>query len=140
MADTLQHDPETWEPIFERDHEDQSLCLCDTRATSSSAPCRPHHRGLDRHRPRGAIATLLKHIAAALGPRGIRVNAVTPGVIDADMSSFAKTEDGRVAVMGMQALKRIGQPADVASVAFLVSGERAGLRGDTIHVDGGSKL
>ena len=71
---------------------------------------------------KGAVDTLVKHFASALGPRGIRVNAVAPGVIDTDMSNFAKTEEGRVFVLGMQALKRIGQPADVASVvAFLAS-------------------
>jgi len=90
---------------------------------------------------KGAIATLVKHFASALGPRGIRVNAVAPGVIDTDMSNFAKTEDGRVAIRGMQALKRIGQPADVGPVvAFLASDEARWITGDTIHVDGGSKL
>ena len=90
---------------------------------------------------KGAVDTLVKHFASALGPRGIRVNAVAPGVIDTDMSNFAKTEDGRVAILGMQALKRIGQPADVASVvAFLASDEARWITGDTIHVDGGSKL
>jgi NAD(P)-dependent dehydrogenase (short-subunit alcohol dehydrogenase family) len=43
---------------------------------------------------KGAIDTLVKHFASALGPRGIRVNAVAPGVIDTDMSTFAKTVDG----------------------------------------------
>jgi 3-oxoacyl-[acyl-carrier protein] reductase len=57
------------------------------------------------------------------------------------MSNFAKTEEGRVAILGMQALKRIGQPVDVASVvAFLASDEARWITGDTIHVDGGSKL
>jgi 3-oxoacyl-[acyl-carrier protein] reductase len=65
---------------------------------------------------KGAINTLVKYFAAALGPRGIRVNAVAPGVIDTDMSNFAKTEEGRSTVMAMQTLKRIGQPNDVASV------------------------
>jgi NAD(P)-dependent dehydrogenase (short-subunit alcohol dehydrogenase family) len=90
---------------------------------------------------KGAVGTLVKHFASALGPRGIRVNAVAPGVIDTDMSNFAKTEEGRVTILGMQALKRIGQPADVASVvAFLASDEARWITGDTIHVDGGSKL
>jgi NAD(P)-dependent dehydrogenase (short-subunit alcohol dehydrogenase family) len=90
---------------------------------------------------KGAIDTLVKYFAAALGPRGIRVNAVAPGVIDTDMSNFTKTEDGRAAVVGMQALKRIGGPGDVASViAFLVSDEARWITGDTIAVDGGSRL
>jgi 3-oxoacyl-[acyl-carrier protein] reductase len=90
---------------------------------------------------KGAIDTLVKYFAATLGPRGIRVNAVAPGVIDTDMSNFTKTEEGRAIVQGMQALKRIGQPADVASViAFLASDEARWITGDTIHVDGGSKL
>ena len=90
---------------------------------------------------KGAINTLVKYFAAALGPRGIRVNAVAPGVIDTDMSNFTKTEDGRTAVKAMQALKRIGKPDDVASVvAFLASDEARWITGDIIAVDGGSKL
>ena len=42
---------------------------------------------------KGAIDTTVKHFAA-LRPSGIRVNAVGPGVVDTDMSSFAKTEAG----------------------------------------------
>jgi 3-oxoacyl-[acyl-carrier protein] reductase len=57
---------------------------------------------------KGAIETLVKNWAAILGPRGIRVNVVAPGVIDTGMSNFTKTEAGRDLVLGMQALKRIG--------------------------------
>src|ERR1700726_2286730 len=90
---------------------------------------------------KGAIDTLVKYFAAALGPRGIRVNAVAPGVIDTDMSNLARTAEGKTFVLGMQALKRIGQPDDVGSVvAFLPSQDAPWITGDTIHVDGGSKL
>src|SRR3984893_16292263 len=65
---------------------------------------------------KGALETLVKNWAALLGPRGIRVNAVAPGVIDTDMSHFTKTEAGREVALGMQALKRLGKPEDVADV------------------------
>lgn len=90
---------------------------------------------------KGAIDTLVKHFAAALGPRGIRVNAVAPGVVATDMSNFAKTEAGRDFTLNMQALKRLAQPDDIAPVvAFLASDDARWITGDTVQVDGGSKL
>jgi len=90
---------------------------------------------------KGAIDTLVKHFASALGARGIRVNAVAPGVVETDMSSFAKTDDGRNFTLGIQALQRVAGPADIASaITFLACDEARWISGDTIRVDGGSKL
>jgi 3-oxoacyl-[acyl-carrier protein] reductase len=90
---------------------------------------------------KGAIETLVKHFASALGPRGIRVNAVAAGVVQTDMSNFTKTEAGREVALGMQALKRVAQPDDIgAVVAFLASDGARWITGDSVHVDGGSKL
>lgn len=90
---------------------------------------------------KGAVDTLVKYFAGALGPRGIRVNAVAPGVIATDMSSFAKSDTGRDFILSIQALKRVGQPDDVADVvAFLASNGARWITGATIPVDGGSKL
>src|ERR1700688_4927133 len=90
---------------------------------------------------KGAIETLVKHFASMLGARGIRVNAVAPGVVETDMSNFTKTEAGRDSALGMQALKRLAQPDDIGGViAFLASEDARWITGDTIRVDGGSKL
>ena len=90
---------------------------------------------------KGAIDTLVKHFAAQLGPRGVRVNAVAPGVVDTDMSSFVKTEAGQTSAVNMQALRRIARPEDIGPViAFLASDEARWITGDTVRVDGGSKL
>ena len=90
---------------------------------------------------KGAIDTLVKHFASALGARGIRVNAVAPGVVETDMLNFTKADAGRDTALGMQALKRIAQPDDIGGViAFLASEDARWITGDTIRVDGGSKL
>jgi 3-oxoacyl-[acyl-carrier protein] reductase len=90
---------------------------------------------------KGALETLVKHWAALLGPRGIRVNAIAPGVIETDMSNFTKTETGRNLALNMQSLKRIGKPEDVADViAFMASDGARWITGASIPVDGGSKL
>jgi len=90
---------------------------------------------------KGAVDTLVKHFAALLGPRGIRVNAVAPGVVATEMSSFVKSEAGRDYTLGIQALQRIAQPDDIAgAVAFLASDAARWVNGDTLRVDGGSKL
>jgi hypothetical protein len=79
--------------------------------------------------------------ASALGNCGIRVNAVAPGVVETEMSNFARTDAGRDFTLGIQALKRIAQPDDIgAAVVFLASDEARWITGDTLRVDGGSKL
>jgi 3-oxoacyl-[acyl-carrier protein] reductase len=90
---------------------------------------------------KGALEILVKNWAAILGPSGIRVNAVAPGIIDTDMSNFTKTEAGREIALGMQALKRLGKPEDVADVvAFVASDAARWITGASLPVDGGSKL
>jgi 3-oxoacyl-[acyl-carrier protein] reductase len=90
---------------------------------------------------KGAIDTLVKHFAASLGERGIRVNAVAPGVVDTDMSNFTKTEEGRGRALSMQALKRLATPEDIAgAMVFLASDDARWITGETMRVDGGSKL
>ncbi|BBU30478.1 short-chain dehydrogenase [Burkholderia sp. THE68] len=90
---------------------------------------------------KGAIDTLVRHFASTLGERGIRVNAIAPGVVETDMSNFAKTGAGRDFTLGIQALKRVAQPDDIAGAAvFLASDLARWVTGDTLRVDGGSKL
>jgi NAD(P)-dependent dehydrogenase (short-subunit alcohol dehydrogenase family) len=90
---------------------------------------------------KGAIDTLVKHFAAALGERGIRVNAVAPGVVPTEMSHFAKTDAGLAYTLGMQALKRLSTPEEIAAaIVFLASDQSQWITGEILRVDGGSKL
>jgi NAD(P)-dependent dehydrogenase (short-subunit alcohol dehydrogenase family) len=90
---------------------------------------------------KGAISTLVKHFAVALGAKGIRVNGVAPGVIDTDMSTFTHTKEGREMALSVQTLKRIGKPDDVGCViAFLASDDARWVTGDILEVGGGSRL
>ena len=91
---------------------------------------------------KGAIDTLTRYLAAELGERGIRVNAIAPGAIETDMAAgFIGTEEGKSQVSAMQALKRIGQTEDIARVAGFLAGPDSGwVTGQVIDASGGSRL
>jgi NAD(P)-dependent dehydrogenase (short-subunit alcohol dehydrogenase family) len=91
---------------------------------------------------KGAIDTLTRYLAAELGERGIRVNAIAPGAIDTDMAAgFVGTDEGKEQVKSMQALKRIGQVDDIAGVAGFLAGPDSGwVTGQVIDTSGGARL
>jgi 3-oxoacyl-[acyl-carrier protein] reductase len=91
---------------------------------------------------KGAVEVLTRNLAKELGPRGIRVNAIAPGAIDTDMAQvFLGTEEGRDYIKSLQALKRIGQPDDIAdAVLFLASDQSRWVAGRSLEVSGGANL
>jgi len=117
-------------------HEGSSVVLVSSLAARAAVGTIPAYAAT-----KGAIDTLVKHLASALGQRGVRVNAVAPGVVATEMSSFIKTDAGREYALGLQTFKRLAEPEDLSDVvAFLASSDARWITGDTIHVDGGSKL
>ncbi|MDX2237424.1 MAG: SDR family oxidoreductase [Hyphomonadaceae bacterium] len=91
---------------------------------------------------KGAVDALTLYLAGELGPRGVTVNAVAPGVIETDMAAgFVSGEDARRNVLAQQTLQRIGQPDDVAAlVAALAGPGGAWTTGQVIDVSGGTRL
>jgi 3-oxoacyl-[acyl-carrier protein] reductase len=86
---------------------------------------------------KGAIITLTHAFSKELGPRGITVNAIAPGVIETEMTTAILAERG-AAVVAATPLARIGQPDDIAGIAlFLCSSEAGWITGRTIIADGG---
>ena len=90
---------------------------------------------------KGFIDVLTLQLAAELGPRGITVNAVAPGVIETRMTTGLLENGGADAVQSMQALAGIGTPDRVAGVvSFLAGPDGAWTTGQTLDVSGGTKL
>lgn len=86
---------------------------------------------------KGAVIAYTKALAKELGPSGIRVNCVAPGVIDTEMNGHLSREDLE-ALAEETPLGRLGTPEDVArSIAFLASHEASFLTGQVIAPNGG---
>ena len=75
-------------------------------------------------------------LARELGPKGIRVNAVAPGITETDMMK-AVPREVIDPMIGQIPLRRLGQPQDIANAfAFLASDEASYISGVILHVDG----
>ena len=86
---------------------------------------------------KAAVIGLTRALAKEVGPSGVRVNCVAPGVIDTDMIA-GLSEDTRRELAEETPLGRLGTPEDVAAVvAFLLSDEAAFLTGQVLSPNGG---
>lgn len=88
---------------------------------------------------KAAIIGFTKSLSKELGPSGICVNCVAPGVIDTDMNKFDKQTMQEL--KNEAPLQKIGTPADVAkSICFLASDDANFITGQVISISGGFEL
>lgn len=89
---------------------------------------------------KGALETLSRYLAAELGPHGITVNCVSPGMTDTRFISGISEKQQLVAAR-QKPLRRLGTPTDAANaVAYLLSDESAYITGHTLKVNGGGTM
>ena len=90
---------------------------------------------------KAGLIGLTRSLAAEVGPRGIRVNAVAPGMIETEMvTDLAASEEGRRRLAAMP-IGRFGRPAEVAeAVVFLLSDASSLFLGQTLNPNGGGYM
>ncbi|MBC9711224.1 SDR family oxidoreductase [Streptomyces sp. TRM66268-LWL] len=90
---------------------------------------------------KGALDVFTRNLSKVLGPRGITVNAVAPGIVDTDVNAdwLRTSEEAWAGAAAMSALGRVGTPADIADVvAFLASEDGRWVTGQWVDATGGS--
>ena len=87
---------------------------------------------------KAALIGMTRALAKELGPSGITVNAVAPGLIDTDMNRSALSDEDVAVLVEDTPIGRIGMPIDVAEAAlFLCSDKASFITGDVMNVSGG---
>lgn len=90
---------------------------------------------------KGAIATYTRSLAKEVGPLGIRVNGVAPGLIATRFHDTFNTPEGRRSTVEKTPLRREGTPGDVAELVLFLASDRASfITGEIVHVNGGLGL
>jgi dehydrogenase/reductase SDR family protein 4 len=109
---------------------------------ASIAGLRPQFHGLLYSMTKAALIMMTQSYAVELGPLGVRVNAIAPGLIQTVLSEYYwKDEDKWQEMLARQPIKHLGQPTEVAEVALLLASDASSyLTGQTIVVDGGRVL
>ena len=96
------------------------------------ASCEVHYSAT-----KAALIGMTKALAKELGPSGITVNAIAPGVINTEMNAKLSDED-KEALVNDTPLMRIGEPSDIAAAALFLAGEGASfITGEVLNVSGG---
>jgi dehydrogenase/reductase SDR family protein 4 len=109
---------------------------------ASIAGLRPQMHSLLYSMTKAALIMMTQSYALELGPKGVRVNAIAPGLIQTALSEhYWKDESQRNAVLARQPIQRLGQPRDVAELALVLASDKGSyITGQTFVVDGGFTL
>ena len=88
---------------------------------------------------KGAVATFVRSLAKEVGPLGIRVNGVAPGLIGTRFHDLFNTPEGRAGAVERTPLRREGLPRDVAdAVLYLASARASFITGEVVQINGGT--
>ena len=109
---------------------------------ASIAGLKPQYESLLYSMTKAALIMMTKSYALELGPQGVRVNAIAPGLIRTVMSEYFWKDAGRGGeFLERQAIGRIGEPQDIAEIALLLASGKSGfMTGECIVADGGFTL
>lgn len=109
---------------------------------SSVSGLRPQKHSLLYSMTKAALIMMTQSYALELSSRGVRVNAIAPGLIQTSLSEYYWRDESRAAELRARIpAGRIGQPEEIAGVAVLLASDRGSyLTGQTIVVDGGFLL
>lgn len=109
---------------------------------SSISGIRPQFEGLLYSMTKAALIMMTRSYALELGPKGVRVNAIAPGLIQTVLSEYYwKDEARREKRIEDQPIRHLGQPVEIAeAAAFLASDSASFMTGQTLVIDGGRLL
>jgi dehydrogenase/reductase SDR family protein 4 len=109
---------------------------------ASIAGLRPQFHGLLYSMTKAALIMMTQSYAVELGPQGVRVNAIAPGLVQTVLSEYYWKDEGRLQqLMAHQPIRHLGQPPEIAEVTLMLASDASSyLTGQTIVVDGGRLL
>jgi len=109
---------------------------------ASIAGIRPQFHSLLYSMTKAALIMLTQSYGLELGPRGVRVNAIAPGLVETVLSEYYWKDQARFQpLMERQPIKHLGQPREIAEIALLLASDDSSyMTGQTIIADGGRLL
>jgi dehydrogenase/reductase SDR family member 4 len=109
---------------------------------ASISGLKPQLHGLLYSMTKAALIMMTKSYALELGPQGVRVNAIAPGLIKTVLSEYYWGNEERLNMqLSKQPIKHIGQPEEIAELALLMAGDKSSyMTGQCVVVDGGVLL
>ena len=109
---------------------------------ASVSGLRPQNHAMLYSMTKAALIMMTQSYALELGPSGVRVNAIAPGLVRTALSEYFWKDPAQLRqIIDKQPIKHLGQPGEIAEVALLLASDRGSyLTGQTLIVDGGRLL